>query len=94
MEHIRARTHVILLDIPLEVVLHNIQTRPGGAGRIVGMNGGPNGEKPMSASLEEELRSRYTLYHISSDSRFPYQAGETPQETAERLKDHIIRHIL
>ena len=42
MEHIRARTHVILLDIPLETVLHNIRTRPGGAGRIIGMNGGPN----------------------------------------------------
>ncbi len=42
MDHIRARTHVILLEKPIAIVLRNIAGRDGGATRIIGMNGGPD----------------------------------------------------
>lgn len=88
--HIRKRTHVILLDTPIAIAISHIQSRPGGAWRIIGMNGWPNDEKPLHETLEEELFYRESLYKKYQDSIFPYQKWESPEETGKRLHIHIM----
>lgn len=89
MEHIRARTHIILLGVSINTVLEQIRTRQWGAWRIIGINGWPNGEWPMSENLEGEIRFRYELYRVYQDSILEYNPWESPEQTASRLLTHI-----
>ncbi len=89
IEHIRERTHIILLDVPIDTVITQIHNRSGGSWRIIGINGWPNEEEPMNKSLEEELTCRYELYRRYQDSILEHRPRETPETTAMRLLKHI-----
>lgn len=89
IEHIRARTHIILLDVPIDTVITQIYNRTGGSWRIIGINGWPNGEWLMSENLETELRFRYDLYRTYQDSVLEYKPWENPEQTAAKLLTHI-----
>lgn len=89
IEHIRERTYIILLDVPINTVLDQIRKRQWGAWRIIGINGWPNGEEPKHKSLEDELRFRYELYQTYQDSILEHHPGEIPNKTAQRLLVHI-----
>jgi shikimate kinase len=93
MQHIRERTFVILIHTPIERVLSNISKRPDGAGRIIGMNGWPHGEKPMHATLEEELRYRETLYQQSCDAVFLYRGWVSIDDLAKEFEKFVIQVI-
>lgn len=84
IEHIRQRTHTILIDTPRCVVLRQIEWRSDTDTRIVGLNGGPN-EKPRSNSLEEELISRESLYQKYADVSLGYHPWESLEITTDRL---------
>ncbi len=91
IEHVRKRTHTILIDIPRCVVLRQIQERDDGTERIVGMHGGPN-EKPRSYSLEEELIFRESLYKKYADVSLRYHPWESLEITSDRLH-RIIQNL-
>lgn len=89
IEHIRTRTHIIFLDTPIDTVITQIHNRSGGSWRIIGINGWPKGEWPMSENLEAELRLRDGLYRKYQDSILEHRPRETPETTAMRLLKHI-----
>jgi shikimate kinase len=93
MQYIRDRTFVILIDTPIERVLSNINKRPDGSGRIIGMNGWPHGEKPMHATLEEELRYREALYQQSCDAVFLHQKDMDIDILAKQFEKFVIQVI-
>ena len=92
IDHVRARTHTILIDVPPCVALMQIQKRSDGTTRIIGMNGGV-GEEPRSASIEDELRFRYGFYKDHADMTLWYHPWETLDTTSERLY-RMIQNII
>lgn len=93
MDYIRERTFVVCLDMPIDTVLENIYKRPDGAGRIVWMNGWPNGEQPMHKTLEEELQYRKKLYQDNADAVFLYKWNQAIEERAREFQDFIEKVI-
>jgi len=93
MDYIRERTFVICLDMPIEIAIENIKRRADGSGRIVWMNGWPNGEKPMHMTLEEELKYRKELYQKNSDAIFLYTWKQEIDERAREFQEFIEKII-
>lgn len=89
--YIRKRMNVIFIDVPTDEIMQRIGNRSDGATRIVGMNWGPNGESPISRSLEEQLNYRRSLYEKYHDRKLPFISWEAPEETAVRLQNIITR---
>lgn len=89
MEHIRARSKVILIDVPVDVL--ELRASPHGRidgnTRIVGMNGA----HPRFSALRAALKYRWEIYKHSTHITFPYKE-ESLDETANRLCEVILGH--
>lgn len=86
MNHIRARSHVILIDVPMPVLVGRSSPtgRPDGNTRIVGMNG----KTPRFQTLAETLEYRWAIYRQCADVIVTYKE-ESPIETARIVADII-----
>lgn len=82
MQHVRERTLVILVDVPIDIL--EMRASPNGRldgnTRIVGMNW----ERPQFNTLRETLEYRWEIYKNSCDILLPYNM-ESPNDTAERI---------
>lgn len=82
MQHVRDRTLVILVDVPIDVLEKRSKPdgRPDGNTRIVGMNW----ERPQFCTLRETLEYRWEIYKNSCDFLLPYME-ENPTDTVQRI---------
>jgi Shikimate kinase len=84
MKHVRERTHVILIDVPISILVERSNKwRPDGNSRIVGMNG----KTPQFKTLEETLEYRWEIYRKSADIIVPYKRDEAVTQNAGRVLD-------
>ncbi len=90
MKHVRERSTVILLHVPIDVLASRAfpYGRADGNTRIVWMNG----QTPRFKTLKETLEYRWWIYEAFADIILPYRE-ESPKKTWTRLADLILNTL-